>query len=114
MDKDLFFFGSKRMWLFPENLSEELQEEREQDEVYGTEMSNYASPEFPQSLKDFILEKESRSPSEVFYLKPTGFVYHGFPNGCHKLDENAPRFKEASDWLETLGLQPMNLDAQWW
>jgi hypothetical protein len=47
MDKDLFFFGSKRMWLFPENLSEELQEEREQDEVYGTEMSSYASPEFP-------------------------------------------------------------------
>ena len=50
----------------------------------------------------------------MFFLKPPELKYKGFPHGCHNPDPNAPRFKVASDWVESHGFQPFNLQRDWW
>jgi len=105
LDRSLFFFGSKRMWLFPQNAAQE-EESRQQ--------GSYKPPGFPQALLDLIREKEERAPGEVYFLKPPDLDYKGFGNGCHAPDPLAPAFKGASDWLEQHGLNPLLLDREWW
>jgi len=101
----LFFFGSKRSWVFPEN-SEEHQESVKEN-------SRYTKPTY-QALRDLILEKESRG--EVFFLKPPGFKYNG---DLFHGDPGA--FPLASTWIQRhtdpltgKPFAPLLLDPQWW
>jgi len=101
----LFFFGSKRSWIFPEGAAE-LAESRKENPKYTN--LKY------QPLRDLILEKEARN--EVFFLKPPGFVYngslfHGHPDA----------FANASAWLQKHNdpmtgqpYEPLKLDPKWW
>lgn len=101
----LFFFGSKRSWVFPANPAEQ-QESKEEN-------ARYTNPRY-QGLRDLILEKEQRE--EVFFLKPPGFRYNG---DLFHGDPGA--FPAASAWLQRLTdpftgkpFAPLLLDPQWW
>jgi len=104
-DEALFFFGSKRLWLFPANEAELLESRFQGD---------YEPPMFPQELLDLIKEKEARTPSEVHFLKPPELQYEGFGTGCHAKDPAAPAFKVVSTWLQQHGLNPLELNCDWW
>jgi len=101
----LFFFGSKRSWVFP-STDAEIAESKKQSSSYTSEV---AAP-----MRALILEKEERN--EVFWLKPPGFLYRG---GLYEGDPNA--FDKASVWLQSLTdpvtgepYPPLKLDVQWW
>jgi hypothetical protein len=101
----LFFFGSKRSWVFPDG-DEQLNESR-------NENPRYTAAQY-QPLRDLIVEKETRG--EVFFLKPPGFKYNG--NLYHG---DPAAFSNASDWLVTLDdpvsgkkYNPLKLDESWW
>jgi len=101
----LFFFGSKRSWVFPASKAE-------RDESRG-QNPGYMQDRF-QPLRSLIIEKESRG--EVFWLKPPGFIYNG---SLFHGDPTA--FARASDWLQQLTdpttgerFRPLLLDEQWW
>jgi len=101
----LFFFGSKRSWVFPST-------EAEVKESKG-ENPKYTHDRY-QPVRALILQKESRN--EVFWLKPPGFVYNG------SLFHGDPAaFGRASEWLQQLAdpvtgqrYQPLRLDPDWW
>lgn len=80
----LFFFGSKRNWIFPTNADDEV-ESRDQPTRYL---------EFPNSFKDLIQIKEARN--EVFWLKPD----------CS--------YARVSSWFQTLGYHGLQLDDAYW
>ena len=61
----LFFFGSKRSWLFP-STDEQRADSRRQPTDYNA---------FDPGFKELILEKEGRG--EVFFLKPDSLDYKG-------------------------------------
>jgi len=104
-EDSLFFFGSKRSWVFPATEAE-LEESR-------SENPRYICRSY-QPLRDLIKFKEARG--EVYWLKPQGFeyngsLYHGHPDA----------FPKASDWLQSLNdpttgdrYAPLLLDPQWW
>jgi len=104
-DAALFFFGSKRSWLFPGNEAE-LVESRYQGQ--------YEPPHFPAGLAALIRVKELRTPSEVYFLKPSSLDYKGFGEGCHPPDPLAPAFHGVSAWLERHDLKPLLLTRKWW
>jgi len=104
-DTALFFFGSKRSWIFP-NSKAELEESRQQ--------GRYEPPQFPKALTELIRTKEARTPSEVYFLKPPSLQYAGFGTGCHPRDPKAPAFAGASRWLQLHGFKPLLLDREWW
>ena len=54
----LFFFGSKRSWIFPVNDDDKAES--------GAQPTRYL--DFPDTFKELILTKEARN--EVFWLKP--------------------------------------------
>lgn len=106
-DAGLFFFGSKRSWLFPATDAERTESRSE---------GRYEPPFFPKELADLILSKESRTTpvSEVYFLKPKDLLYGGFGTGCHPPDSLAPAFRGASEWLERHGYAPLQLEREWW
>lgn len=89
LDNSLFFFGSKRHWLFPEN-NEEIADSKAQP-------TDYLS--FDKKLLDLILKKESRN--EVFFLKS-------------KDTEHAGNYNKVSDWLVENGLNSLWLQRDIW
>ena len=80
----LFFFGSKRSWIFPVDANDEA-ESRDQPTRYL---------EFPSPFKDLIQAKEARN--EVFWLKPE----------CS--------YERVSDWFQSLGYNGLQLDDSYW
>lgn len=94
LEDALFFFGSKRMWFFP-NTPEEAAEAKQQPTDYLS-----TPPEFLQLLR----EKEARG--QVCFLKPDTF---GAPDEVVFGD-----YAKASVWLQALGFAPLILDVQWW
>mmetsp|Transcript_92287 Transcript_92287/g.152867 ORF Transcript_92287/g.152867 Transcript_92287/m.152867 type:complete len:213 (-) Transcript_92287:8-646(-) len=101
----LFFFGSKRSWVFPENEAE-VQESRRNS-------SRYTKPDY-QKIRDLILKKEGAQ--QVFFLKPPGFKYNG-----DLFHGDPAAFHIASKWL-TGHLDPVTgkpyspliLQPDWW
>eukprot|EP00929_Paragymnodinium_shiwhaense_P004734 TRINITY_DN10587_c0_g1_i1.p1 TRINITY_DN10587_c0_g1~~TRINITY_DN10587_c0_g1_i1.p1 ORF type:complete len:183 (+),score=20.73 TRINITY_DN10587_c0_g1_i1:233-781(+) len=101
----LFFFGSKRSWVFPQGEAEKLESTGENP--------RYTRPQY-QPVRDLILAKESKD--QVFWLKPPGFVYNG--DLFHGDPEAFPR---ASQWLQrhkdpSTGepYRPLLLEPEWW
>ncbi len=80
----LFFFGSKRSWVFPVS-DEDKTESRAQPTRYL---------DFPDVFKELILAKEARN--EVFWLKPE----------CS--------YERVSIWLQSLGYKGLLLDDAYW
>ena len=100
----LFFFGSKRKWIFP-STDAERQESADNNPAY-LQMS--------QEMRECILRKEAEGL--VFWLKPDSFVYDG---GLYSGDPTA--FSRASAWLQALHdpltrvpYSPLKLDPAWW
>jgi hypothetical protein len=89
LDSSLFFFGSKRHWLFP-NSDEEINDSKNQP-------TDYLS--FDKEFLNIIKEKEKRN--EVFYLKS-------------KDTEHAGDYNKVSDWLISNGLKPLWLSKDKW
>tara|TARA_B110000259_G_scaffold188402_1_gene247065 strand:- start:4697 stop:5188 length:492 start_codon:yes stop_codon:yes gene_type:complete len=89
LDNSLFFFGSKRHWLFPEN-KEEIADSKAQQ-------TDYLS--FDKDLLDLIIEKEGRN--EVFFLKA-------------KETEHAGDYNKVSEWLVSNNLDPLWLSDEIW
>lgn len=84
MKDSIFFFGSKRSWVFPSNSSEVVESKKQP--------TDYLS--FPDSFRSLILEKESRGL--VCWLKP------------------ACDFRLVSRFFENLGYSPLKLDRDFW
>jgi hypothetical protein len=100
----LFFFGSKRAWIFP--TTDAARQESAANNPQYLKMD--------QRLRECILRKEE--DGLVFWLKPDGLVYDG---GLYSGDPGA--YSRASKWLQ--GLQdpatgapyrPLLLDPSWW
>ena len=90
----LFFFGSKRFWVFPSN-----EEQRAESTSQGDKYLKMA-----QGVKDLILEKEARG--EVCWLKPDTL---GEPDVAV-----FGEYDRASAWLQRIGFEGLRLDAEWW
>jgi len=89
LDNSLFFLGSKRHWLFPEN-DEEISDSKAQP-------TDYLS--FEKELLDLIRQKEGKN--EVFFLKS-------------KDTEHAGDYNKVSEWLVQNGLNKLWLsDLEW-
>jgi hypothetical protein len=80
----LFFFGSKRSWIFPVS-DDDKAESRAQPTRYL---------DFPDAFKELILTKEARN--EVFWLRPE----------CS--------YEQVSTWLQSLGYKGLQLDDDYW
>ena len=89
LDNSLFFFGSKRHWLFPEN-DEELLDSKFQP-------TDYLS--FDKELLELIKSKEKKN--EVFFLKS-------------KESEHAGDYNKVSSWLISNGLNELWLNRDIW
>lgn len=84
LDVALFFFGSKRSWIFPVT-DHDKAESRAQPTRYL---------DFPDAFKELIVTKEARN--EVFWLKPE----------CS--------YAQVSTWLQSLGYKGLQLDDSYW
>jgi hypothetical protein len=84
LDAALFFFGSKRSWIFPANDHEKAESRRQPTQYLN----------FPDAFKELILAKEARN--EVFWLKPE----------CS--------YEQVSTWLQSLGYKGLQLDDAYW
>jgi hypothetical protein len=80
----LFFFGSKRSWIFPVS-DDDKAESRAQ-------LTQYL--DFPDEFKELILTKEDRN--EVFWLKPE----------CS--------YEQVSTWFQSLDYKGLQLDDAFW
>jgi hypothetical protein len=89
LDNSLFFFGSKRHWLFPEN-NEEIADSKSQP-------TDYLS--FDKELLQLIKEKELQN--RVFFLKS-------------KDTEHAGDYNKVSEWLVDNDLNPLWLSDETW
>ena len=94
LDRGLFFFGSKRFWIFPES-DEQRAESYEQGDKYM---------KMAPAVRDLILAKEARN--EVCWLKPDilgepDVVVFG-------------EYERASTWFESIGYAALKLDPVWW
>jgi len=115
----LFFFGSKRSWVFPANV-EEFQESRSQNRACTSGITvdqrgclDCSKAKY-QPILSLIQEKETRG--EVFFLKPPWLQYNG-----NLLHGDRDAFTKASDWLVGLTdpvtcekYKPLRLDEAWW
>jgi hypothetical protein len=94
LEDALFFFGSKRMWVWPETevaRREALQQPTRYDRI-------------PSRLLELLERKDDAG--EVFFLKPDK---PGVPDV-----EVFGDYPRASTWLQGLGYQPLRLDPEWW
>ena len=89
LESSLFFFGSKRHWLFPDN-EQEIKDSEEQP-------TDYLS--FDKNLLNLILQKEKRN--QVFFLKS-------------RETEHAGDYNKVSNWLEKNNFKPLWLDKDIW
>jgi hypothetical protein len=89
LNNSLFFFGSKRHWLLPED-DDEIADSKAQP-------TDYLS--FDKELLDLIRVKEARN--EVFFLKP-------------KMTEHAGDYNKVSEWLISNGMNPLWLTDDKW
>jgi hypothetical protein len=89
LENALFFFGSKRFWLWPTDDAE-----RKESKAQPTDYLNMSN-----ELKDLILRKERRG--EVCFLKPDLL---GAPDEVVFGD-----YARASRWLEERGYNPLRL-----
>ena len=85
LSTSLFFFGSKRSWIFPATEAEREESQR----------NNPAYMQMPTEMRACIIQKEAAGL--VFWLKPDDFVYDG---GLYSGDPTA--FPRASEWLQKL------------
>ena len=104
LSTSLFFFGSKRSWIFPATEAEREESQR----------NNPAYMQMPTEMRACIIQKEAAGL--VFWLKPDDFVYDG---GLYSGDPTA--FPRASEWLQKLRdpvtnapYKPLQLDPEWW
>lgn len=100
----LFFFGSKRTWIFPSNDAERRE----------SKDNNPAYLKMAPGLRECIEAKEAAGL--VFWLKPDDFVYDG---GLYSGDPGA--YPRASEWLQSIidpvsggPYLPLRLDPTWW
>ena len=93
LESSIFFFGSKRFWLFP-STDEEIEESRNQP-------TPYLSPSL-QNLRDLVLRKEKRG--EIFFLKPDNL---GEPDKEVFCD-----FLKGSKFLEGLGYNALKSQGE--
>tara|TARA_Y100000816_G_scaffold83854_1_gene57532 strand:+ start:4048 stop:4554 length:507 start_codon:yes stop_codon:yes gene_type:complete len=89
LNNSLFFFGSKRHWLFPKT-EEEIEDSKSQP-------TDYLS--FDKEFLNLIRRKEERN--EVFFLKP-------------KETEHAGDYNKVSEWLVSNNLKPLWLNDTIW
>ncbi|KAI9027014.1 hypothetical protein DFJ74DRAFT_704437 [Hyaloraphidium curvatum] len=94
LEKGLFFFGSKRCWVFPET-DWQRAEARVQPGGYAG---------MPPALREMVARKEARG--EVCFLKPD-------VPGIADIEVFGD-YKRASDWLVGLGYVPLKLDPAEW
>ena len=89
LDNSLFFFGSKRHWLFPQT----------EDEIIDSknQPTNYLS--FDKDFLQLIIEKEKRN--QVFFLKT-------------KDVEHAGDYNKVSNWFTENGYNPLWLTDEIW
>eukprot|EP00500_Bicosoecida_sp_ms1_P014885 CAMPEP_0203827414 /NCGR_PEP_ID=MMETSP0115-20131106/58927_1 /ASSEMBLY_ACC=CAM_ASM_000227 /TAXON_ID=33651 /ORGANISM="Bicosoecid sp, Strain ms1" /LENGTH=203 /DNA_ID=CAMNT_0050736473 /DNA_START=30 /DNA_END=638 /DNA_ORIENTATION=+ len=97
MHKALFFFGSKRRWLFPAD-EEERKEARAQPGRYHLMDKGFLA---------LVAQKDARG--EVHFLKRDDLAYERYPG-----PEDAAAYARASAWLQGLGYAPLRLDDEWW
>jgi len=104
MNNAIFFFGSKRLWLFPAD-AEEMAESQSQP-------TNYLRMD--EDFKQLVLQKEE--DNLVFWLKPKDYVFSGNISDGHP--ESYQRF---SDWIQDIvdpvtneNYRPLLLDPEWW
>ena len=88
-ESSLFFFGSKRSWIFPNTPEEEADAFKQP--------TDYAK--FHSDFKALILAKEARG--EVCFLKDAS-------------EGGLARFHRVSAWFESLGYPPLCLDEAYW
>jgi hypothetical protein len=90
IENSIFFFGSKKSWIFPQN-EKETKESKKQP-------TNYLN--FEKSFLDLILSKEEKGM--VYFLKP---------------DQNYEKVSEFFQTLKDLNgdhYPPLNLNKIWW
>eukprot|EP00466_Bigelowiella_natans_P003033 jgi/Bigna1/86722/estExt_fgenesh1_pg.C_130064 len=102
--RSLFFFGSKRKWLFPET-EPDVKEARRQPGRYHL---------MDKELLELIKRKDAKG--QVHFLKAPDLKYKLYPGPP---DPNA--YQRVSDWLtktsfdgKPLGLKPLVLDDKYW
>ena len=89
LDNSLFFFGSKRHWLFPET----------EDEIIDSKSQPTDYISFDKDFLQLIIEKEERN--KVFYLKT-------------KDVEHAGDYTKVSKWFTDNGYNPLWLSNEIW
>ena len=94
LENSLFFFGSKRRWLFPADKAEQIESDQ-QPGGYG-HMNPY--------LKKLIAEKEKKG--QVHFLKRDDLLYARYPG-----PKDCEAFARASSWFENLGYPPLQPSA---
>lgn len=90
----LFFFGSKRFWLWPQT-----EEQRQESALQGRQYLD-----LDPALRALILRKEAEG--KVCFLKPDTL---GEPDV-----EVFGDYARASAWLQRAGVGPLNLQRKWW
>lgn len=93
----LFFFGSKRSWLFPSTDAERADAQRQPGDYQLIDAE----------LLAVVAAKEQRG--EVFFLKRPDLDYVRYPG-----PPDPDAYARASAWLAGLGYSPLRLDEQWW
>ena len=91
LQDSLFFFGSKRMWFWPQN-----EEERREPETASYVAKMKESP----AVERLLLDKIARN--EVFFLKPDNI---GIDYG---------NYEDVSRWFQSLGYKPLILEPAAW
>lgn len=97
LESALFFFGSKRSWLFPSIAAERSEAMRQPGKYHAMD----------RDFLELIRAKERRG--EVYFLKKPSLVYSHYPG-----PEDPQAFGRASEWLVRNGGQPLQLDERWW
>ena len=97
LENALFFFGSKRKWVFPYDQHERSEANR-QPELFHR---------MPGELLQLIARKEQRG--ELHFLKRDDLAFKRWPGPPDPM-----AFQRASSWLEGLGYNPLRLNPQFW
>mmetsp|Transcript_39665 Transcript_39665/g.55247 ORF Transcript_39665/g.55247 Transcript_39665/m.55247 type:complete len:206 (+) Transcript_39665:15-632(+) len=99
LKQSLFFFGSKKTWVFPKT------------EIHRKDAERQPGP-YPEMWrnKDFMsLLKSKDKNGEVYFLKRDDLPYQSYPG-----PKDPEAFPRASKWFESLSFNPLILDVQWW
>jgi len=96
LESALFFFGSKRKWLFPQTEGEVLEARRQPGKYHKID----------KHFLDLVRRKESRG--EVHFLKKPNLHF-----GHSEYDPNA--YHRVSEWLKGQGYpEGLQLEKEWW